>query len=169
MWLITAAGLVALFAAASLWLARYRKLEWKSWLGAAVLVAWVVGAVVKVHFDRSSAAAATAAAIAWPATTSAARAAKPAAQAAAAGRQDGSPVGSVESMIGGLEKRLEQQPDDADGWALLAQSYAFIGDAAGVDKALAKAIALGVDEQTLRARIDQAKRGPHDAAAGSGG
>ena len=42
---------------------------------------------------------------------------------------------------------------------LLAQSYAFMGDAAAADGAVRKAVALGVDEQELRARIDDAMRG----------
>ena len=42
---------------------------------------------------------------------------------------------------------------------LLAQSYAFMGDAGAADRALRKAVALGADEQELRARIDDAMRG----------
>jgi cytochrome c-type biogenesis protein CcmH len=67
----------------------------------------------------------------------------------------------VSSLVGGLEQRLAAQPNDADGWALLAQSYAFMGDAAAADGAIKKAAALGVDERELRARVDSAMRGPH--------
>jgi cytochrome c-type biogenesis protein CcmH len=67
----------------------------------------------------------------------------------------------VSSLVHGLEQRLAAQPDDADGWALLAQSYAFIGDAAAANGAIKKAVALGMDEQALRARVDGAMRGQH--------
>ena len=67
----------------------------------------------------------------------------------------------VPSLVGGLEQRLAARPDDVDGWALLAQSYAFMGDAVAADGAIKKAVALGMDEQTLRARVDSAMRGPH--------
>ena len=33
------------------------------------------------------------------------------------------PLGSVASMVDGLLVRLEDEPDDADGWILLARSY----------------------------------------------
>ena len=63
--------------------------------------------------------------------------------------------------MGGLEQRLAAKPDDVEGWALLAQSYAFMGDAAAANGAVKKAVALGMDEQTLRARVDSAMHGPH--------
>jgi cytochrome c-type biogenesis protein CcmH len=67
----------------------------------------------------------------------------------------------VSSLVGGLEQRLAAQPNDVDGWALLAQSYAFMGDAAAANGAVKKAVALGMNEQELRARVDSALRGPH--------
>lgn len=67
----------------------------------------------------------------------------------------------VSSLVGGLEQRLAAQPNDMDGWALLAQSYAFMGDAAAAEGAVKKAVALGMDEQALRSRVDSAMRGPH--------
>jgi hypothetical protein len=36
-----------------------------------------------------------------------------------------------------------------------------MGDAAAADGAIKKAVALGMDEQALRARVDSAMRGPH--------
>ena len=48
-----------------------------------------------------------------------------------------------------------------NGWVLLAQSYAFLGDESQVEHAVQRAVALGVDEATLRDRINLAKREPH--------
>lgn len=164
--LIGVSLLAVSFAAVSLWFWQKGRFELKSWLGALALVAWVVGVGVKVHFDRaaeSRVAPAVAAlpSIAWPSSDlrpASARAADPESPA------DGSAtmqVAPVSSLVGGLEQRLAGQPNDVNGWALLAQSYAFMGDAAAADGAVKKAVALGMDEQALRARIDSAMRGPH--------
>jgi cytochrome c-type biogenesis protein CcmH len=59
-------------------------------------------------------------------------------------------------MVDGLRARLEQSPDDPKGWALLAQSYAFMGDREGAEAALARAVALGMNEPELRQRIEAA-------------
>jgi cytochrome c-type biogenesis protein CcmH/NrfG len=167
--LIGVSFLAVVFVAASLWLWQKGRLELKGWLGAFALVAWVVGVGVKVHFDRSAesrVAPAVAALpnIAWPSSDRLASATG--AQAADAGMPpaDGSTpvqVAPVSSLVGGLEQRLAAQPDDVNGWALLAQSYAFIGDTTAAEGAVKKAVALGMDEQTLRARVDSAMRGRH--------
>jgi len=169
--------LAAVFVAASVWFWRTGRLELKSWLGAFALVAWVVGVGIKVQLDRqreSGAAPAVAVSpnIAWPSSDRAAAGARAPNAAAPAGarapdaaaRADGSApvqVAPVSSLVGGLEQRLAAQPDDVNGWALLAQSYAFMGDAAAADGAIKKAVALGMDEQTLRARVESALRGAH--------
>jgi hypothetical protein len=70
-------------------------------------------------------------------------------------------VASVPSLIGGLELRLESNPDDAGGWALLAQSYAFTGRLNEAEGALQRAVELGFDETDLRQRVQTAKRDPH--------
>lgn len=166
--LIGVSLLAVVFVAVSLWLWQHGRLQLKSWLGALVLVAWVVGVGVKVYFDRQldshvSPALASLPSIAWPSSgppsVSGARTADSAAPSA-----DGSTptqAAPVSSLVGGLEQRLAAQPNDADGWALLAQSYAFMGDAAAANGAVKKAVALGMDEQALRARVDSAIRGPH--------
>jgi len=60
---------------------------------------------------------------------------------------------SVDQLIGGLEQRLENNPTDSKGWALLAQSYAFLGDAERAESALMRAVELGLDEDELRDRV----------------
>ena len=57
--------------------------------------------------------------------------------------QSVSKVGSVDSLLSGLEARVASQPDDADGWALLARSYHFLGRQEEAVNAIAKAQALG--------------------------
>ena len=64
-------------------------------------------------------------------------------------------------MISGLEARLAAQPNDANGWALLAQSYAYTADEAALERAVKRAVELGVDEQSLRERIAGAKPNAH--------
>jgi hypothetical protein len=66
------------------------------------------------------------------------------------------PAAPVDSLVRGLRTRLEQNPDDAAGWALLAQSYAFLGEADLLQEAMQRAIALGANEATLRQRIEEA-------------
>ena len=90
--------------------------------------------------------------IAWPGT-----APVPAPPAAAGPRER---VAPVSSMVDGLRARLEKSRDDAKGWALLAQSYAFMGNQPGAEEALARAVALGMDEQALRQRIQAAAPRP---------
>ena len=166
--LIGVSFLAVVFVAASLWLWQQRRLQLKSWLGALVLVAWVVGVGVKVSFDRQrdagvSPAVAALPSIAWPSSERPSPGRTRTAEAMTASNDGSTPVQAapIASLVGGLEQKLAAQPDDLDGWALLAQSYAFMGDAAAADAAIKKAIALGMDEQTLRARVDSAMRGPH--------
>jgi hypothetical protein len=90
---------------------------------------------------------AAAVSIAWPGMQQA-KAPHP----AAGGEREAAPVSS---LIDGLVKRLEKEPNDGNGWALLAQSYAFIGEQHAAEKATARAIALGIDETTLRERLEQ--------------
>jgi len=63
-------------------------------------------------------------------------------------------------MIVGLEQRLAHEPGDAKGWALLAQSYAFLGNAQQADAALSKAVTAGFDETDLRRRLGLASETP---------
>jgi hypothetical protein len=77
---------------------------------------------------------------------------------------DGQQVAPVSSLIDGLKARLEKSPADAQGWALLATSYAFVGQQAGADEAIGKAVALGLNEAALRERVAAASRSPQAAS-----
>lgn len=57
---------------------------------------------------------------------------------------EGAPPGAdqaamIRGMVDGLAARLEQAPDDPQGWARLVRSYAVLGDTAERDRALAAA------------------------------
>jgi len=63
-------------------------------------------------------------------------------------------VGSVTSLLTGLETRLAENPDDAKGWLLLAKSYDHLGRSADARDAYSKAAALGMTDADLEARLD---------------
>jgi hypothetical protein len=52
-------------------------------------------------------------------------------------------IGSVESMVDGLRQRLDAEPNDAEGWILLARSYQHIGQPTEALAAYERAKALG--------------------------
>lgn len=62
-------------------------------------------------------------------------------------------LGSVDSMLGGLEQRLQQQPDDGKGWLLLAKSYLHMGRLEDARQAYQKADALGNGDATVAAQL----------------
>jgi len=68
--------------------------------------------------------------------------------------QQSDKVGSVTSLLAGLEARLAEKPDDAKGWLLLAKSYDHLGRSADAKNAYAKAAALGMTDADLEARLD---------------
>jgi len=74
---------------------------------------------------------------------------------------------SIPSLVSGLEQRLAANPDDASGWALLAQSYAFTGQQDRVEGAIRRAVELGFDESDLRSRVAGATRDPHTGLTGT--
>jgi cytochrome c-type biogenesis protein CcmH len=102
------------------------------------------------------------AALAWPVAPSSplvsARNERP---ATAGATQAAMQASSVESLVGGLETRLAANPNDANGWALLAQSYAYTANQEATERAVRRAVELGVDEATLRERVDNARRSAH--------
>ena len=81
----------------------------------------------------------------------------PAAPVAAPAATTGQPP--VHAMIGGLEKKLADNPNDVKGWSLLAQSYAFTGRMQEAREAGEKAISLGADSDEMHARIARAHTG----------
>jgi cytochrome c-type biogenesis protein CcmH len=56
---------------------------------------------------------------------------------------------SVASLVDGLKQRLEQEPNDADGWILLARSYEHIGRRTEAIAAYDNAKSLGKTDPTL--------------------
>ena len=83
--------------------------------------------------------------------------ARQAPDAAAEATVDGKPaphaVGTdqITAMTEKLAERLQAQPDDADGWSMLARSYSVLGRHADALKAYAKAAGLRADDPTLLA------------------
>ena len=59
----------------------------------------------------------------------------------------------VESMLSGLEQRLQQQPDDGNGWLLLAKSYRHLGRMDDARDAYKKAEALGNGDVTVATQL----------------
>ncbi len=57
----------------------------------------------------------------------------------------------IAAMIGALERRLEQHPENAEGWALLARSYYALGRFPAAAQAYTKALALAPDNPDLLA------------------
>jgi cytochrome c-type biogenesis protein CcmH len=62
-------------------------------------------------------------------------------------------VGSVASLTAGLEARLEEQPDDGEGWLLLAKSYFYLGRLEEARQAYARAVALGNADATVAQQV----------------
>lgn len=54
-------------------------------------------------------------------------------------------VGSIDQLLDGLMQRLETDPDDVDGWLLLAKSYQYLGQTEQAKKALSRAQSLGYE------------------------
>ncbi|MET0293843.1 MAG: tetratricopeptide repeat protein, partial [Phenylobacterium sp.] len=68
------------------------------------------------------------------------------------------PTGMIRGMVEGLAARLEQQPDDPEGWVRLVRSYAVLGDAAARDRALASAKARFAGRAEVIQALDEAAR-----------
>ena len=161
--IVSLCAFAVLYAAASWWSLTVRKIDVRHWAGASVIVLWLAGVGAKLLVDASARRAhgtdpvTAAASIAWPGTTAAASAPSTAETAQSSPPARGA-VGSVESLIGPLKARLAKQPKDPNGWALLAQSYAYVGDEQDADRAIARAAALGVDRKTLSDRVAAVSR-----------
>ncbi|KPK38903.1 MAG: hypothetical protein AMJ69_07130 [Gammaproteobacteria bacterium SG8_47] len=70
---------------------------------------------------------------------------------------------SVEILLAGLEERLRSNPDDGKDWLLLAKSYEHVGRNADAAQAYRKAVALGVTDEVLDARLDADEPAAADA------
>lgn len=56
----------------------------------------------------------------------------------------------IEGMVSGLAARLEEDPDDIEGWTMLARSYGVLGESEKSAEAYARAIELSPDDLALR-------------------
>lgn len=63
----------------------------------------------------------------------------------------------LDVMAGKLAKRLESEPADGEGWALLARTYLELGDLAKADAAYAKALQLRPDDAAMKADYTAAR------------
>ena len=70
--------------------------------------------------------------------------------AAGSGRK----AASVTTLLAGLEQRLQENPDDAGGWLLLAKSYDHLGRHRDAAAAYDKAATLGLTDDVLAARLN---------------
>lgn len=61
--------------------------------------------------------------------------------------------GSVSSLAAGLAARLREQPDDGDGWLLLAKSYVHLNRLDEARHAYARAAALGETDEELARQV----------------
>lgn len=86
---------------------------------------------------------------AWPGASSTTR---------SADSQSTTSVAPVSSLVEGLQTRLAQNENDPKGWALLAQSYAFMADGPKAEEAIVRAVKLGFDETDLRHRVEMASQ-----------
>lgn len=152
------------------WLLRARRMPLGNFVGVIGLAVWLAGVGIALLVDREPQGHAELVrsldSIAWPGTTQSPLIA-PAATRPSPAAAGNNGIASVESLVGGLEARLAAQPNDANGWALLAQSYAYTADDAALERAVKRAVELGVDEQSLRERIAGAK-GVHAGAFAAG-
>ena len=85
------------------------------------------------------------------ALSGAATAPQPAPAAAASQSDGGMPRQAIEANVAKLAKRLEQNPADADGWAMLARSYMTLAKYDEASNAFAKAAALKTNDADLLA------------------
>jgi cytochrome c-type biogenesis protein CcmH len=59
----------------------------------------------------------------------------------------------VNGMVAGLAERLRQNPNDLDGWLMLARSRAVMGDGNAARTAIGRAQELFKGDATARAKI----------------
>lgn len=64
-------------------------------------------------------------------------------------------LGPVAGLVGGLEQRLAESPEDAKGWLLLAKSYDHLGDNQKASTAYARAVELGLSDAEFEQKLIQ--------------
>jgi cytochrome c-type biogenesis protein CcmH len=79
------------------------------------------------------------------------------------GRTPGETAADVERMVAGLAQRLEKEPDNLKGWAMLARSYKVMGRSVEAEKAFDKAATFIEGDAQMLANYADA------AAANAGG
>jgi cytochrome c-type biogenesis protein CcmH len=62
-------------------------------------------------------------------------------------------VATVESLLSGLEQRLQREPEDGKGWLLLAKSYDHLGRTAEAIEAYTRAREFGNSDLLLESRL----------------
>jgi cytochrome c-type biogenesis protein CcmH/NrfG len=62
-------------------------------------------------------------------------------------------AGSVTSLVGGLEAKLAENPNDGKGWLLLAKSHDHLGDQRAAWAAYARAMELGMSDDTFEIQL----------------
>ena len=70
-----------------------------------------------------------------------------------ANEETGRKAASVTSLVGGLEARLADNPNDAKGWLLLAKSHDHLGDQRAAWAAYARAKELGMGDDSLEIKL----------------
>jgi len=70
------------------------------------------------------------------------------------GAEQGKKAGSVGSLIGGLEAKLAENPDDGKGWLLLAKSREHLGNLSAAREAYAHARELGMEDPAFEAKLN---------------
>ncbi len=158
---------LAALAVGAWWLLRARRMPIGNWVGVVALATWLVGVAAAQWWPKTvpqgrSELVRSLDSLAWPVAPRSplvepTRPGQGAAQPAVSGVK----AAPIESLVSGLEARLAAAPNDGNGWALLAQSYAYMADEEAVDNAVKRAVALGVDEQALRERVSRAMQSAH--------
>jgi cytochrome c-type biogenesis protein CcmH len=74
----------------------------------------------------------------------------------------GAPLPSPETMVAGLAAKLQEHPDDPDGWARLGRSYMVLGQPGKAVDAYQHALKLKPDNADLKAALDEAQAAAKD-------
>ena len=69
----------------------------------------------------------------------------------------GNAMGQIEAMVGQLEQRLKDKPDDADGWSMLGRSYSAMGRYADAVSAFQRVIDMKPQDAQAYADLADAK------------